>query len=131
MGRGEAMEWLGSVAYDGYPDGIDKQVLGCESPEAFRHAVTVFLASREDKTLPEDGWPWPWMTSSTTDYAYAFDEGAVHASHFGGAWFDPNLDRTDEEEDALPKAIFPDMSKAKQREKLGAHSGIMFLRAPK
>jgi len=130
MGRGEAMEWLGSVAFDGYPDGIDKQVLGCESPEAFRHAVAAFLASREDKTLPEQGWPWPWKTSSTTDFAYAFDEGAVHASGFGGPWFDPQRERFDGD-DVGKKAVFPDMSRAKQREKFGPHSGITVMGVPK
>jgi hypothetical protein len=132
IGRGEGAEWLGSIAWDGYPDGIDKQVLGCQSPEAFRHAVASFLADRKDKTLPSDGWPWPWETSSTTDYAYAFDDG-VHASCFGGAWFDPTVKRTDDEEDdeSGEKAVFPDMSKAKQREKFGAHSGIMVIQVPR
>jgi hypothetical protein len=131
IGRGENAEWLGSIAWDGYPKGIDKQILGCESPEAFRHAVASFLESREDKTLPEQGWPWPWETSSTTDYAYAFDDG-VHASCFGGNWFDPNIERTDDEEEAddTGKAVFPDMSKAKQRAKFGAHSGIMIIGLP-
>jgi hypothetical protein len=130
MGRGEAMEWLGSIAWDGHPESIDKQVLGSQSPEAFRNAVTDFLATREDKTLPEQGWPWPWMTSSTTDYAYAFDEGTVHGSCFGGPWFDPQRERS-EEDDNGEKAVFPDMSKAKQREKFGAHSGIMVIGVPK
>jgi hypothetical protein len=130
VGRGDSAEWLGSIAWDGYPDGIDKQVLGCHSPEAFRHAVATFLAERRDKTLPDQGWPWPWNTSSTTDYAYAFDDG-VHASCFGSAWFDPNVPRP-EDEDEVPgeKAVFPDMSKAKQRAKFGAHSGIMVIGVP-
>ena len=132
IGRGENAEWLGSIAWDGYPQGIDKQVLGCRSPEAFRHAVASFLEKREDKTLPDQGWPWPWETSSTTDYAYAFDDG-VHASCFGGKWFDPNIKRTEDEEenDTCKSAVFPDMSKAKQRAKFGPHSGIMVIGIPK
>ena len=126
VGRGEHAEWLGSIAWDGYPRGIDKQVLGCQSEEAFRHAVATFLAGRENKTLPEQGWPWPWMDSSTTDYAYAFDEGQVWAASEG--WFDPNKPEPD---DAGPPAVFPDMSKGKQREKFGAHSGILVIGVPK
>jgi hypothetical protein len=133
VGRGEAAEWLGSIAWDGYPDGIDKQVLGCESVEAFRHAVSAFLAGREDKTLPDQGWPWPWETSSTTDFAYAFDEGIVYASCFGGQWFECTTPAADAPEDDVTtiKAVFPNMSKAKQRAKFGAHSGIMILGVPK
>lgn len=126
IGRGLSAEWIGSIAWDGYPDGIDKQVLGCQSPEAFRHAVLHFLAERKDKTLPENGWPWPWETSSTTDYAYAFDDG-VHASCFGSPWFNPN--RAEPEKPRGKKAEFPDMSRMKQREKLGPHSGVIVISA--
>ena len=133
IGRGENAEWLGSIAWDGYPDGIDKQVLGCQSPEAFRHAVESFLTPRKDKTFPKDGWPWPWDTSSTTDFSYAFDNGIVYASSFGSPWFEcANPDaEAPEDDDGEPigdKAIFPDMSKTKQREKFGSHSGIMIFR---
>jgi len=133
IGRGANAEWLGSIAWDGYPFGIDKQVLGCQSPEAFRHAVDSFLASREDKTVPEQGWPWPWENSSTTDYAYAMDDGIVYASCFGSPWFecttpDPMMP---EDYSSGDKAVFPDMSKVKQREKFGTHSGITVIAVPK
>jgi hypothetical protein len=127
VGRGQNAEWLGSIAWDGYPDAIDKQVLGCQSQEAFRHAVNDFLKPRRDKTFPVDGWPWPWETSSMTDFAYAFDDGIVYASCFGGQWFEcttPDAEAP-EYDVTTTKAIFPDMSKAKQREKFGEHSGIM------
>jgi hypothetical protein len=128
VGRGEQAEWLGSIAWDGYPNGIDKQILGCQSPEAFRHAVTSFLAKRKDKTLPEQGWPWPWQMSSTTDFAYAIDAGLVYASCFGGPWFEcTDPDTAVPDDDKGDKAVFPDMSKAKQREKLGPHSGVIII----
>jgi hypothetical protein len=126
VGRGESAEWLGSIGWDGYPDGIDKQLLGCTSEAAFRHAVTEFLKDREDKTFPEDGWPWPWEDSCTTDYAYAFDGDKVHASCFGGGWFDPNVPQPDEAADKKV-AVFPNMKNAKQREKFGPHSGVMVI----
>lgn len=127
VGRGEQAEWLGSVAYDGYPSGIDEQLLKCQSEQTFRKAVRALLAEREDRTLPEDGWPWPWEDSRTTDYAYAFDAGAVHASYFGRPWFDATKEVDDVDELEGPAPVFPDMSKGKQRERFGPHSGIMLL----
>jgi hypothetical protein len=68
--------------------------------------------------LAPDGepWPWPWENSQTTDYAYAFDGGAVHASCFGSAWFtvDPEAEAYGEpEDDDGAKVPFPDMSSRK------------------
>jgi hypothetical protein len=127
VGRGEKAEWIGSIAYDGDPKGIPKPLLKVTSEADFRRGVYHFLLSRDDKTLPEQGWPWPWETSSTTDYAYAFDESIVHASNYGGAWFDP-LQR---KKPHGRRAVFPAMSKGKQREKLGPHSGVTMLVAPR
>src|ERR1700690_1971601 len=87
VGRGKDAEWLGSIAWDGYPDGIDAPLLAATTESRFRDEFSKFLAPREDKTLPEHGWPWPWETSSTTDYAYCFDTVGVYASCFGGNWF--------------------------------------------
>jgi hypothetical protein len=128
VGRGDQAEWLGSIAWDGYPDGIDKQLLNCTGEAAYRRAVADFLSEREDKSLPGDGWPWPWETSATTDYAYAFDAERVHASCFGSGWFDPTGDKPE----GLDRkaAVFPDMSKHKRRPLFGAHSGVMVIGAP-
>ena len=129
VGRGEQAEWIGSIAWDGYPSGIDAQVLGCTGEAAFRHAVSAFLAARTDKTLPADGWPWPWETSHTTDYAYAFDADKVWACCFGGTWFDPTVEQPEDDAPDAPKAVFPDMSQGKQRSKFGAHSGVIVIGA--
>jgi hypothetical protein len=107
VGRGASAEWIGSMARDGYPDTIDKKVVQCRSEKAFRRAVTNFLNSRDDTRLPEDGWPWTWKDSRMTDFAYAYDAGAVHASCFGRSWFDPR----NKEDNREPKATFPDMSR--------------------
>lgn len=131
VGRGLTAAWIGSIAWDGNPESIDAQILNCTSEAAFRHAVAGFLKDRDDKTLPEQGWPWPWQNSQTTDYAYAFEGEKVYASSFGYDWFDPTKEQTEddhEERDAKGKvAVFPDMSAAKQREKFGAHSGVIVL----
>jgi len=130
VGRGEQAEWLGSIAWDGYPEGIDKQLLNCTGEAAYRHAVADFLSKRRDKSLPDDGWPWPWETSHTTDYAYAFDGEKVHASCFGSNWFDPASGARDENDDRVVSdvvAVFPNMKDRKRRPLFGAHSGVMVI----
>lgn len=84
VGRGLEAEYLGSIAWDGYPydrhpGGVPLLVTRAKSESKYREAVTAFLAGREDATKPAQGWPWPWENSSTTDYAYAFDKGRVFA----------------------------------------------------
>lgn len=126
VGRGEHAEWLGSIAYDGYPDGIDSPVLAATTEADYRSAVAAFLGETESATLPSQGWPWPWNDSRTTDYAYALDAGKVLASCFGGRWYlatDPALNEDDSEEKV---AVFPDM-KARQHVTLGPRSGLLIL----
>jgi len=125
IGRGEKAEWLGSIAFDGYPDGIskDKSVFNIASESGFRELVAQILQSRNDATLPSQGWPWPWEDSRTTDYAYAFDQGKIWASNFGYEWFDP---LQEEPEDSLKTAVFPDM-RARQKVALGPRSGLIII----
>jgi hypothetical protein len=145
VGRGEKAEWLGSVAWDGYParafkrgvqdaGGIPIWVTSCKTEETYRAAVAKLLGSRDDSTRPEQGWPWPWETSSTTDYAYAFiqgrkgnPQGTVYTSNFGSGWY--NAARRNTPDKRHNPATFPDMSKAPQREKFGPHSGIVVVKA--
>jgi hypothetical protein len=125
-GRGTDAEWLGSIAWDGYPEGLSDQpeLLQATTAEGFKEAVAALLAERDDGTTPDQGWPWPWENSRTTDYAYAFDSGSVWASYFGHSWF-PATEQ--EPEDETPKdAAFPDMS-SRQRVTLGERSGLTVL----
>lgn len=107
VGCGATAEWLGSVALDGYEWDEDAEcpLRKAASQQAFRDAVATILASREDATLPAQGWPWPWNTSATTDYAYYFHEGET---------------RFDDRED------WPDMS-ARKNVTFGARSGIILI----
>lgn len=127
VGRGEHAEWLGSIAWDGYPAGIDDSVLAASSEESYREAVASFL-SREDGTTPDMGWPWPWDDSGTTDYAYAFDAGVIYGSSFGHEWFriDPTADLFGEPEDdrGEKNAAFPNMADRKNFT-LGKRSGVI------
>lgn len=82
--------WIASIAWDGYPSGIDEpEVLKATNEEDYKKLLTEFLSKRDDVTLPPNGWPWPWDTSKTTDYAYCFVDGRVWANCFGHGWYDP------------------------------------------
>lgn len=119
------MKWLGSIAWDGYPEGIEKNILDSKTEEEYIKNVDSFLAGRDDKTLPEQGWPWPWDNSNTTDYSYSFGEDKVLASCFGSYWFEPVEDRPDEEMDGeYPN--FPDM-KDIQNVSFGKNSGVIIV----
>lgn len=134
VGRGAEAEWLGSIAWDGYPDGIELQdeewppgqrLFDATTEDQFRNRVAAFFNGRNDVTLPKDGWPWPWDDSSTTDYAYAFDGGKVWASGFGHSWFDATQS---EPEDETPKdAVFPNM-KDRANVTFGPRSGLLVIR---
>ncbi|HKI68790.1 MAG TPA: hypothetical protein VKA67_04320, partial [Verrucomicrobiae bacterium] len=80
------------------------RIAKAENEDEYRAAVAEMLAGREDATLPEMGWPWPWNDSNTTDYAYAFRDGKVEAITEDSEW--------------------PDMS-ARSRVTMGKRSGIM------
>lgn len=142
VGRGASAEWLGSIAWDAYPEGLPDDVLDAKTEKLFRQRVETFLADREDATRPADGWPWPWEDSGTTDYSYAFD-GGVWITCFGHGWrttkewraHDAALrlyeGRADDEKGEEPpelwddgKVEFPDM-KDRQNVTLGKRSGVI------
>lgn len=128
VGRGADAQWLGSIAWDGHPDGIDEAILAASDEAGFRAAVAAFLVTREDATRPEQGWPWPWDSSHTTDFAYALDAGRVLASSFGHPWQpagDYDSDRDDGAGEMAPDA-FPNMS-ARRVLALGKRSGLIYL----
>ncbi len=127
VGRGKKAEWLGSVAYDGCPEGIDDAVLAAADEAVYRSAVSDFLKRREDGTTPDRGWPWPWEDSHLTDYAYAFDDRGVFVT--SGEYY-PWLLATGDLEGQLDKGDvrveFPDMTSV-QNVTLGSRSGVLFL----
>lgn len=129
IGRGPEAEWLGSIAYDGYPDGIETTILDATTPKKFRAAVAKFLKERDDSTFPDQGWPWPWEDSRTTDYAYAFDGGAVLASRMGHQWAATgDVDNGDGPK--MGPEAFPNM-KSRQNVRLDRGSGVMILALPR
>lgn len=129
IGRGPEAEWLASIAWDGYPAGIDAKVLKAKSVKAFKNALEKFFVERDDVTRPKDGWPWPWNDSCTTDYAYAFDEGKgkVYAACFGHKWFCCNPLREPKDNGSPSKqCIFPDMTQV-QNTTFGKRSGLLII----
>lgn len=131
IGRGEQAEWIGSIAWDGYPSGISEAVLQATTEDAYRTAVEAFFLTRSDVTHPDQGWPWPWKDSCTTDYAYAFDDGGVHYSSFGHGWHAVADGEVPEEWPDEKSAIFPDMSDRMQVQLSGPRSGLIVVTARK
>ncbi len=126
VGRGKEAEWLGSIAWDGYPGGLEaSHLLAATGEPHYRAEVEKLLARRDDGTLPADGWPWPWDDSGTTDYAYAFDDSKVWASGFGREWFLATGDEPDPD-DVPETAIFPDVS-TRKNVTFGKRSGVIVL----
>jgi hypothetical protein len=128
VGRGNDAEWLGSLAWDGYPDGIEDAILGATTDDEFKAAVLKVLQDRDDGTTPEMGWPWPWDTSNTTDFAYAIEDGKVWASCFGGNWFDPLSEENEDGERAESdvRTNFPNM-KDRKNMTMGPRSGVIVI----
>lgn len=127
------LAWLGSIAWDGYPSGVDESVLKATDAETYQTEVAKFL-KREDGTTPDEGWPWPWEDSRTTDYAYLFRDGKVFASSFGYDWFVVDLDKVnggepmtedgDHAGSKMADGIFPDMTDV-QNVTYGKRSGLL------
>lgn len=120
IGRGPKAEWIGSIAYDGYPDGLEPELLRATNAKTFRKHVTVRL-KEDDGTTPDMGWPWPWDDSHTSDYAYAYDKGHVWVTTSDDTWR-----RADQTPDPVE---FPNMaSKRKDGAPAGStRSGIMVI----
>lgn len=124
------MEWIGSIGWDGYPSGIDDAVLQSTTEEDYRANLKTFFLTRDDLSLPAEGWPWPWDDSRTTDYSYVFENGKVMASCFGFQLFDPLIGESEDESDKEPSKMenyFPDMTELKNIRLKGKASGVMIV----
>lgn len=131
VGMGEGAEWLGSIAWDGYPEGQPARVAiaDADSVDDYRARVAE-LEGNNDWTSPADGWPWPWDDSGTTDYSYTFHDGKVWCSCFGAEW-QPMKRLQTEHKNGLPEAVpcvHPNMS-ARKNVTLGQRSGLIVLGA--
>jgi hypothetical protein len=130
MGRGIEARWLGSVAFDGYPGSRLRKVVTSPTEAEFELRVAERTAEN-DGTRPEQGWPWPWEDSRTTDFAYAFDDGKVFIANFGYNWrtlpeWEAYEDSGEDEPRAPKQCVFPDMTE-RQQVTLGPRSGLIVL----
>ncbi|VBB05584.1 Hypothetical protein LUCI_0794 [Lucifera butyrica] len=90
VGTGRDAKYLGSIRWDGYPEGIDPKILRSRTQKGFEKNVKKFLANREDGTLTNQGESWTWEESiQIIDYAYCFVNNQVMASYFGDTLFNP------------------------------------------
>lgn len=132
VGKGATAEWIGSIAWDGYRDGIDEAVLVAKTEKEFRAAVAAFFVGRDDVTLPDQGWPWPWADSSTSDCSYWFFDGATWDAigYPAEYWFRCDVDEPDTDADGWmqghERCTFPDMTD-RQNVTLGQRSGVIFI----
>ena len=107
-------DWIGSIAWDGYPSAIPINIKKAKTELDFRMAIKRFFKKRDDVTLPKDGWPWPWNDSGTTDYTYTFN---IKTKKVTWKSFDHNTK-------------FPDMTSIKNVQK-GNKSGLMIFSVKK
>lgn len=121
IGTGEEAKWLGSVAWDGYEwaEQPDCPLMQATTEDEFLAAVKVIATGRNDWTSPEQGWPWPWDNSFTTDRAYAFAEGKTKAFRWG-------KQPAESEDDDVKVCEWPDMSDRKNVT-MGPRSGLIVL----
>lgn len=114
VGRGKDAEWLGSIAMDGYHGApghpLETGLIRATSEDQYRAIIAKMMVEISHATPPELGWPWPWEDSNTTDYAYAFDGGKVHANCFGHGWYDPCIVDDDESRPDSRPTDFPKMT---------------------
>ena len=128
IGRGVKAEWIGSICWDGYPEGNPCGLKGADGDEElFRVGVETLLSESENgPTRPSEGWPWPWENSQTTDFAYAFADGQVWVSRFGREWvLFSDYDADDETDRGY--AEFPDMTDVQNVKLGGPGSGIIIV----
>jgi hypothetical protein len=121
------MKWLGSIAWDGYPDGIEEKILNAKTESEYESEVDSFLKNEDSATFPDEGWPWPWDDSRTTDYSYIFDNGKVMASCFGYSLFDPLKDKEETDDEQKMDGYFPDMKDVKNVKLGGPGSGLIII----
>lgn len=134
-GVGEEAEWLGSVAWDGYPSGFDRSLFLPTTTQGWRDRIAALGVSRDDFTDPSRGWPWPWNTSGTSDFSYWLDGDTVMVDVYGRLVpalmiHDDGYD--DENEDLFatyPQTRYPDMTEQKNVRLGGPGSGLIVVEA--
>lgn len=72
----EAREWLGCIAWDGYPSGLP-EISSAKTESDFRAAVSKY-SERHDFACSDGPFPFPWQDDlCLTDCTYTWYEGEV------------------------------------------------------
>ena len=112
-----ARQWLGCVAWDGYPDGdIGDAFRNVKTSKGFRAAIARIAKRRDDFCDPaRHGFPFPWTGNLfLTDCTYAFFDGAVQFTWFHRGFVplaeylsfdDVKSDAYSEGDDTLPENV--------------------------
>lgn len=137
VGKGKDAEWLGSISFDGHPDCRGPQILeaGVSSEKEYRNSVKMLIADEGHGTTPEQGWPWPWDDSGTTDFSYTYipETGDVLFVSFGYAPWWPVIDQENAPRSGENgKVTFPNMKdKANVAPPGSKRSGMMMFKLKK
>lgn len=116
-GDSENLIWLGSIPFDGYPDGQPRSIIRATTKEEYLELIGEFSKEHPHFITPSDGWNWPWEDSNTTDYAYCYFRGKVWANCFGRGWFLATAEPPD----------FPEFPKMSVQKQINSKSGIMII----
>jgi hypothetical protein len=83
----ENREWLGCIAFDGFPEDDCAVLSQATSPERFAELVST-LAARDDFCDPaKHGFPFPWTDDLfLTDYTYAYFDGEARLTSGDQGW---------------------------------------------
>jgi len=128
VGTGPSAEWIGSIAWDGYKEGIPGKILSSINEDEYRAAFADFIKCRDDGTSPEMGWPWPWNDSCTTDCCYAFVDGYVSCGSWGTLYTAAEWEEMEagEEPNGTP-GNFPNMKDRQNTVLCGSRSGLIVI----
>lgn len=128
----EHREWLGCVAWDGYPCGFDGALEKIQTEADFR-AFVAEQSKREDFARPGRGWPYPWDGDIfLTDYSYAFFPDGLRLTCYHHGWQTlAEHDAENQREDDAPEEAdkLPDNVPAPEKYGRGQPDSIMIFTA--
>lgn len=127
-------EWLGSTAFDGYPErkklsaggGVPDTIVNATTELEFRNAVLDHLTGRRGSTIPPMHWPWPWESSLDTCCVYSFFPGMEGQPGRVVIFFEDEDD--EHQRSSLPKNLFPNMDTSHFREDHDGSGAILVTR---
>ena len=81
--------WIGSIAHDGDPENLNKNILFSENKKDFIDNITEEIKKRDDGHNSK--WVWSENSSRFTDYCYIWKNNKIHIAHLGRGWVERDL----------------------------------------